>query len=679
MGNLLRFKASTNVKSLIGKDLVTDEITAVFELVKNSYDADAREVTIEFYGLKEGNGKIIISDNGTGMDLYDIENKWMVIGTESKKGKEYSDIFRRPLNGDKGIGRFSVDRLGRKLSLSAVKTNSDINILMNFDWEIFEKNYSSIDEVNIPYRTELIDGQEEIQGVSLEISDLRDVWDKANISKLITSLRHFKSPFEIDDNFSIWVYAPDYFEEWIEIKSYKLEDISNLWVQVEIPRDNPTEINIVVNRDGIEYEETYPNIYEFGPIFSKVYFFDTPSKIRFKSRMGIRVKDFGNIRLYRDDFRIHPYGEEFNDWLELDRRKVQGTSRFFGTRDLIGFVQITKKHNKKIEVLTNRQGLIENSYYQQLKELLLDYAIKTLEKYFFKKSKNELFVESRKNVEEAVRELKRVAKEIQKKSPDTAKMLRQLSDVVQKSQAEQAAFVKNQEEVLNVYKRVANKEVLLHKIIHEALIRIQKVKTVSSSGKRKIRNYNNNEPFDDFLELITRDFGKIDKLTEDAKDYLKSARDHLMRERNREIINLKNFTLQVLSGFEEEFQQHSISANLEASSDLIYKIDREDFKTIINNFINNSIKSLKSSDGTDKEIKIRITENQRFIVFIFGDNGMGVPEHIRDRIFDPFFSTTGGFGMGLSIIDEIVKEYQGEFNLSRNYTSGAEFQIKLRK
>ncbi|WP_272942121.1 ATP-binding protein [Paenibacillus polymyxa] len=80
-----------------------------------------------------------------------------------------------------------------------------------------------------------------------------------------------------------------------------------------------------------------------------------------------------------------------------------------------------------------------------------------------------------------------------------------------------------------------------------------------------------------------------------------------------------------------------------------------------------------------KEISISITENQRNIIFIFKDNGEGIPEHIRDRVFDPFYSTTGGFGMGLSIVDEIVKEYNAELNLVKNYSAGVEFQVKLRK
>lgn len=83
--------------------MVTDQIAAIFELVKNSYDADAEEVYISFEGLDSDEPRLIIQDNGTGMSLVDIERKWMVIGTDSKKSKQYSPIFNRALNGDKGL------------------------------------------------------------------------------------------------------------------------------------------------------------------------------------------------------------------------------------------------------------------------------------------------------------------------------------------------------------------------------------------------------------------------------------------------------------------------------------------------------------------------------------------------------------------------------------------------
>ena len=138
MLNFLHFSASTNVKNLFGRGLVTDQIAAVFELVKNSYDADAEEVHIIFDNLNTEKASILITDNGCGMDLDDIKNKWMIIGTDSKKNIGYSPKYHRPLNGDKGIGRFSVDRLGSYLRMIAQKEDSNTRYIADFDWSLFD-------------------------------------------------------------------------------------------------------------------------------------------------------------------------------------------------------------------------------------------------------------------------------------------------------------------------------------------------------------------------------------------------------------------------------------------------------------------------------------------------------------------------------------------------------------
>lgn len=678
MKSLLYFKASTNIKSLVGKDLVTDEIAAIFELVKNSYDADAEEVIIEFHGLKGNHGKITIRDDGTGMDLNDIENKWMVIGTDSKKNKGFSNKFKRPLNGDKGIGRFSVDRLGKRLKLVSVNEYDSINtrISMDFDWSLFDEKNASLEDISFPFTVDNM--VKEKKGVSLEIAELRDQWDKSKLEKLEKNLRHFKSPFKINDNFKIIIEAKEFFEDRIEIMPFELDQISKLWVRTTIEATKVDNIKIEVFRDGIKYEENYPNNYKFGPILSEVYFFDQSAKVSFKSRMKMSVREFGNVRLYRDNFRIHPYGEESNDWLELDKRRAQGIARFFGTRDIIGFVQITKQHNNELKVLTNRQGLLENDNYFDLKKFLISNSIRILEKYFFKKNENEAFKIAKENVNVAVTEIKKVAKNIHESNPETSKVLLQLANVVQKSQSDQVQFVKNQEELIKVYSRAAKKELLLHKIIHEGLIRIERIKTVSSSSIRRLEKNKLQKADGELITFIETKIKKINSLSSEAKDYLMTARDHLVRQRQAESINLRQFIQENMLTFEDALNEEHINLSLEMKDNLYYKFDKEDLRTIINNFISNSIKSLKQISG-ERSIKIKVTDTNSFIIMVFSDNGLGVPDHLKNRIFDPLFSTTNGFGMGLSIVDEIVKEYSGELNLGVNEGQGAEFHIKFRK
>lgn len=675
MSNVLYFKASTNVKNLIGKDLVTDQITAVFELVKNSYDADATEVTISFKNLLSGDGTLVIKDDGSGMDLDDVQNKWMIIGTESKKYKQYSDKFKRPLNGDKGIGRFSVDRLGKALTLYTVKENTIRKIAMNFDWTEFENEYKDLRQVKIPYS--FLNAKVNEQGVTLEIEHLRDSWDAKSIDRLVRNLRQFKSPFNINDNFNIIIDAPEFGIYEMKILPYNLGTISSLWVNVEIPIEDTSKIKMLVVKDGIEYNEEYKNPYDFGPVKAIIYFFNTPDKISFSSKMKTTVKDFGNIRLYRDDFRIYPYGESYNDWLDLDMRHAQGFMRTFGVRDLIGYVQITKKHNNGIDAPTNRQGIIESDHSKKLREFVTEYPVKILEKYFFefKKAKNESFEKSRKDIQDAVVELKKVAKDIKNTSPSAARLIRQVTDIVEKGQTEQTKFLKDQQELIKVYQRVASKEVFLHRIVHEALINIDAIKSAYNSLASNIKNEKQGNLF---LSLQGK-LKAMEQAISSALSILLTARDTLIQKKEKEIIYIASNVKHILNIFNDKFEQDKIIVNLEVNDSINYYMDKRDLKTIMENFISNSIKSLKQINNRDRIINIKILQTDKYIIFNFKDNGIGISDHLRNRIFDHFFSTTGSFGMGLSIVDEIVKEYNGELNLVENNQSGAEFQVKLRR
>jgi hypothetical protein len=138
----LKFNFDISTFRLIGRELITDRITALVELVKNCYDANAQNVTLEFINVTEisTGSKIIITDDGKGMSSDDIKNKWMIIGTPDKRNNKKSDApYNRICVGKKGIGRFAVDKLGSVLVLrTSRKTDKNIFVLEN-NWELFDE------------------------------------------------------------------------------------------------------------------------------------------------------------------------------------------------------------------------------------------------------------------------------------------------------------------------------------------------------------------------------------------------------------------------------------------------------------------------------------------------------------------------------------------------------------
>lgn len=669
MTHTLHFSASTSVKNLFGRGLVTDQVAAVFELVKNSYDADARIVEIIFSDLNTDNSMLTIRDNGTGMDLDDIETRWMIIGTDSKKNTLYSPIYHRPLNGDKGIGRFSVDRLGTFLHMEAQKRGTTDRYLADFDWSLFDGESKRLDEIEIPYIRSV--GNISENGVTLTIKGLRDNWDEGKLRELYRNLRQFKSPFALDNDFKIFITAPEFGYHKKEVTVERLEGVSSLWLEAEISEVNPETIRIVVNKDGLEYESIQSNTYSFGAVKAQVFMFNQGDKVRFANRYGLRVRDYGNIRLYRDSFRVYPYGEAKNDWLDIDRRQTQGMMRYLGTRDLIGYVQTGKEANPNLKPLTNRQGLEENEAFEQLRRFVVDVCIKTLESFYFtkiKKASNETIKKSKVEISGAVAGLTQLASVLKEVDPNTAKQIKGYAAVIKKEQQNQLQYVQDQQEIVKVYCRIAQKETFLHKLIHQSMIH---VKDAASAANSFIEDIDYLEP-EDREQLLG-----VCALIEKALTLLTTVRDDVTKKRQKTVQNIETLTRKYLTGNHAFFAESDVDVSLACSGNMEYIIDPGDVDAILNNLATNAVKSLRKVEDRRREIKFGLYRTDRFFIIKCIDNGIGIPEADRERIFDPFQSTTGGFGLGLTIIDEIAKEYGGALELIDSAV-GACFSVKLR-
>lgn len=669
MSQILHFSASTSVKNLFGQGLVTDQIAAVFELVKNSYDADATEVNIVFSGLNTDDPTLTISDNGTGMDLDDIEKRWMIIGTDSKKKTLFSPIFERPLNGDKGIGRFSVDRLGAYLFMEAQKSNCFEQYLVEFNWTLFDGESRNINDIDIPYKIK--NSPISNHGVSLIIKNLRDKWDEIKLRELYRNLRQFKSPFSQEDNFKIYITAPEYNFNKREVTVEKLEGVSSLWVSAEIEKDNQEIIKLIVNRDGLEYESVIKNVYSFGVIKAQVFVFNQGDKIRFINRYGLRVRDYGNIRLYRDNFRIYPYGEAKNDWLEIDRRQTQGMMRFFGTRDLIGYVQISKIYNAELKPLTNRQGLEENDAFQQLKDFVVQICIKTLEINHFKtvkKATNETIKKSKFEISGAVAGLDQLAINLKNYNPEVSQQIKEFTSTIKKEQKNQLQYVQDQQEIVKVYSRIAQKETFLHKLIHQSMIHVKDANVAMETFIKNVVGLKTEQK----NELVS-----IQGYITDALALLKTVRDDVVKKRSKSVQNIEKLAQKYINENHAFFEDNDVTVTLSVEGDLHYNIDIGDIKAILNNLATNSVKSLRNVMDRPRLLKFELYKTDRYIIIKCIDNGLGIKEEDRERIFDPFQSTTEGFGLGLTIVDEITKEYGGSLELLETKI-GACFSVKLR-
>src|SRR3954447_7406772 len=203
----LQFRPRARIIRTIGDQLISGPEAAVIELVKNAYDADASFALIKFRPpLQPGKGKIVFTDDGAGMTLADIQNKWMEPATTSKTATRLSAKKQRRMMGSKGIGRFAVAKLGSKMAMNSISAESgkQIEVLIpELDWGLFAGE-AYLSDISIDY---LVEETDQHSGTTIEISELNEGWPSEKLEKLYRELRRLISPHNraTDDKFGIFL------------------------------------------------------------------------------------------------------------------------------------------------------------------------------------------------------------------------------------------------------------------------------------------------------------------------------------------------------------------------------------------------------------------------------------------------------------------------------------------
>ena len=240
----LKWRFDVSTFRLIGRDLITDRVTALFELVKNCYDANAQNVNVIFENVGAGKKQAIIrvEDDGYGMSFEDIRDKWMVIGTSSKRARPYSpEPFNRRCVGEKGIGRFAVDKLGDKVSVITKKEGTEKWLRVDIDWTSYYTETE--EETDIRLFTDVENGYSyddaenpDSSGTKLIITSIREPWTKKEIEHLMREISKIVSPFaNLSYPFKVRVIAPEFNIDQESIRT--LEDFNNATISLNIDFD----------------------------------------------------------------------------------------------------------------------------------------------------------------------------------------------------------------------------------------------------------------------------------------------------------------------------------------------------------------------------------------------------------------------------------------------------------
>ncbi len=377
---------------------MTNEFVAIFELVKNSFDADATRVDIEFDPEER---TIAIVDDGTGMSLSDIRDKWLFVAY-SEKALASPDTYRdkiRPAGqfaGSKGIGRFACDTLGAGLELYSRKEGTTSISKLEIDWTAFEQDSTEeFQDVGVvldaapsfPPITNAMPPSP--HGTVLLIKDTRQNWGPDTIKKLRRDLAKLIDPFGTTTDVAVSTWLVDGSTEAIDDVDGR---VGNQIAELLQSKTSRIEVSISEGKIDTTLFDRGRKIYairESSPydelsdcqVEGQIYFLNRSAKKTFTTRMGVRPIEFGSVFLFLNRFRIFPIGEEFDDTLGLNRRKQQGQSRYLGTRDIIGRVDVTARPKMFREVSSRDAGLIEDAHSRALFEAIRRHMIFRLERY----------------------------------------------------------------------------------------------------------------------------------------------------------------------------------------------------------------------------------------------------------------------------------------------------------
>lgn len=695
--NFLYWKFDVNTFKLIGRELITDRITALFELVKNCYDANAENVFVEFNEVSSlsSRSKIIIHDDGEGMTLNDIKNKWMVVGTDSKRKKIYSNTpYKRRYIGEKGIGRFAVDKLGGMLHIrtKTEKDEKELNIIIN--WNYYEtlaeddKLRLCTDIENKFYYSEDLPTYK--QGTTLEISYVRDYWTKQDIDRAYKELSKIISPYHsINPPFNIFLKSTSDLDNFNNrpIKSSKIKYASlEFDIDFNLKEDKQEELVFNQKKERIEIKKS--PIYNFGPVKIKFFHFNEKAKRDFNKAYGKQGYVIDGIKIFRDGIITTPFAEnEANrekkrDILGIDKRLWHGAFDKISNNEIMGIVDITKEFNPKIVESTNRQDFIDNHEYRGLKEFII-HQINELENYklFLREQKKE---ELETKLDFAVTDVK----DFQKKLDSLTRKNPKLKDAIEpiKSQAKELHSIlkegiKQQTEEKKEFVRKENIYLSLMSLQEYAIHIAHAVRTKLGAIKQYAEFFKNEFPNTKyeglFIEYALQMYQEMERLNNVISFMLSYAKSN---------ISIEEFDLKVLISnlfmdtYKTRFNAEGIGVKIHIEGNIIITGNKKFFEDIFENLIANSIKALNNTNNKIIDVRGEVI-GTAFTCFI-SDNGCGIEKDIKGKIFDMFFTTTaeeGGAGLGLFIVKTRIKALNGTIEVIDNLLKpkGASFKITI--
>lgn len=675
----MHFKFSPNILNRLGEELIPNPDQGIIELVKNSYDADATECTVELVNTHTTGGSIILSDNGVGMDLAAISDGWLVLGRSKKAAREPTALGRLPV-GDKGLGRLAALRQGSQVHLKTrPKNEPGIEYSLTINWRDFEQAYL-VEDITFDVQKSSTDRE---QGTDIIICDLNIKFGRREVKRLARELLLLADPFDNHVAFRPRLIAPEFVDLEKQVNEAYFED-AELHLKAHLNTDGIAEASVLDWKGSLlfhaDHHELSEEAYRTAPAeFELWVFLLNPQNFSAKKASFGEVRDWlaevGNVHLYHRGLRVKPYGDQGDDWLRINLARSRNPEVRPSTSTVIGRVIANDPDDLLIQK-TDRLGFLENESFLELRRFaidVLDWMAKVRLKETEKK-REQVKQESNRDVENAKISLNEV---IEAKLPEESRAV--VRKVVRQYERAKERETQALREDLQLYRSLATAGTTAAVFAHESGKPVTLIEKIAKKIERTCQKLLGEQYSNSLKEPVEMLYQVRNSLLRFSNFPL-----HLLKREKRRIGVVDVHS--VIDDIVELFQPFFNDGNIEVKK---VKVDGKPYirgssallEAIITNLVINTINAF-NVEGAKTEVRQVIISTEiveGYVRLKIVDNGLGISDIKLDEIWLPGKTTRpGGTGLGLTIVKDSVSDLGGKVKaLANGELGGAEFIVEI--
>ncbi|MEP0884662.1 ATP-binding protein [Trichocoleus sp. ST-U3] len=676
---MMHFKFSPNILNRLGEELIPNPDQGIIELVKNSYDADATECTVELVNTNAIGGSLILSDNGVGMDISAISEGWLVLGRSKKAAREPTPLGRLPV-GDKGLGRLAALRQGSQVTLKTrPKNEPGVEYSLTINWQDFEQAYV-VEDISFDIQKRSMDRG---QGTDIIIRDLNIKFGRREVKRLARELLLLADPFDNHIAFRPRLIAPEFVDLEKQVNKAYFED-AELHLKAHLNTDGIAEASVLDWKGSLlfhaDHHELSKEAYRTAPAeFELWVFLLNPQNFSAKKASFGDVRDWlaevGNVHLYHRGLRVKPYGDQGDDWLRINLARSRNPEVRPSTSTVIGRVIANDPDDLLIQK-TDRLGFLESESFLELRRFaidVLDWMAKVRLKETEKK-REQVKQESSRDVENAKISLNEV---IEAKLPEESHSI--VRKVVRQYESARERETKALREDLQLYRSLATAGTTAAVFAHESGKPVTQIEKIA----RRIEKKGQELLGEQYTKSLGQPVAMLYQIGSSLLRFAKFPLHLLKREKRRSsLVDVHS----VIDDIVELFQPFFDDAKIEVKK---VKVDSKPcirgsialLEAVVTNFLTNTINAFNVEGGRNegRQVVIITELSGDYVRIKVLDNGSGINGLALDKIWLPGETTTvGGTGLGLTIVKDSVSDLGGKVQaIAKGQLGGAEFIVEL--